>query len=373
MDEVRVIQLIFGLGKGGAETMLYNVIKYKNNDRITYKVISLGGSDYYAEGIKTFGAEVVFIDIKRKPIRSLIKSVIEIRKCDVLCCWMYNANLIGFISGKIAKAKKIIWCIRHSDLSKENNKKSTLLTSKICAKLSKYVDVIAYNGEEARKVHEEAGYDKSKSVVLLNGCDTETYIKKTNSKDYLAQTIDCDVQNKKIILSVSRYHIIKDIPNFVIAVATAKKSDNDIIAVMCGRNITDENKELTELIAGSGLKINKDVFLLGPREDLPELMSACDLYVLHSAGEAFPNTLIEAMACEANCVATDVGEVSRIVSAGISVVPPKDSKLLAEAVLAAINEDPVDKGNNAICNRETVINKFSIRNITNEYERLFLN
>jgi starch synthase len=59
-----------------------------------------------------------------------------------------------------------------------------------------------------------------------------------------------------------------------------------------------------------------------------------DLFVLPSTKEAYPMVLLEAMACGCAVVATEVGEVSRIVDEGITgvVVPPGDPAALHGAI-----------------------------------------
>ena len=64
-------------------------------------------------------------------------------------------------------------------------------------------------------------------------------------------------------------------------------------------------KELTRLIDEYELKDN--IILLGRREDIPDLLSAADIYVSSSLGESFSNSIGEAMACELPCIVTDVG------------------------------------------------------------------
>lgn len=371
-SEILVTHIVTGLGKGGAETMLYNILKYKQTEQIRYKVISLGGPDYYADKIRQLGVDLVRLDVKRKPFYSFRKAMRTLVGCDVLCCWMYHANLFGLLVGRIKKIKKTILCVRHSDLSKENNKGTTLFVSKVCARWSKHAFAVAYNGETAKRVHEAAGYDATKSRVLLNGCDTDIYTPVPGARAQLFRVLDRDITDKKILLSASRWNPIKDIPNFLSAFARVTQSEENCVAVMCGKRIDEENTELMKLLADNQLKVRQDVFLLGQRDDLPVLMSACDLYVLHSASEAFPNTLIEAMACEANCVTTDVGEVKSIVGDGIAVVPAKASAPLADAILAQMNLPSDVKIKQTKHNRKIVQERFSICSITKDYETLFL-
>ncbi|GAB1420557.1 glycosyltransferase family 4 protein [Anaerolineales bacterium] len=56
-----------------------------------------------------------------------------------------------------------------------------------------------------------------------------------------------------------------------------------------------------------------NLHLLGNRMDVPDILCACDLFILPSDSEALPTVLIEAGAARLPVVATDVGGVSEIV------------------------------------------------------------
>ena len=66
--------------------------------------------------------------------------------------------------------------------------------------------------------------------------------------------------------------------------------------------------------------------------DLIERYRACDVYVQPSLAEAFPVTVLEAMACGRPVVATDVGGVAEQVGDTGLVVPPGDVVALADAI-----------------------------------------
>lgn len=366
----KVVHIITGLQKGGAETMLYNILKNGSRDKFKFTVISLIKGGYYNEKIKDLNIEVFDYEINSHPISSFLKIINHLKNADTVCCWMYHANLIGLISAKFAGVKNIIWGVRHSNLDKRRNKRSTLFINRICSFLSKYVNVITYNGEKAKIVHESMGYDKTRSVVLSNGCDVSIFKPVYNARAILCSELSIN-SNTKILLSVAKYTSQKDIPNFINALALLKKEFNEVVGVMCGNGIDINNNELVSLIQSKNLIINKDVYLLGIRHDIPLLMSACDLYILHSAGEAFPNTLIEAMACEANCVATDVGDVKYILNDDERIVKPSDYIMLSEVIKKVLLESSDIVEQKRKNNRDRIVKNYSIKNIVKDYENYY--
>jgi glycosyltransferase involved in cell wall biosynthesis len=112
--------------------------------------------------------------------------------------------------------------------------------------------------------------------------------------------------------------------------------------------------------------------LLGFRRDLPDLLSNFDAFVLPSLSEseAFPNTLVEAMASGLPCIATDVCSVREIVVEEMSglVVAPGSVDELAAAVqrLAA---DPGLRRRLGMAARRRVEQDFSLEAKTTEFER----
>ena len=83
------------------------------------------------------------------------------------------------------------------------------------------------------------------------------------------------------------------------------------------------------------------VHLLGVRDDIPDLLRACDVFALSSDYEGLPVAAIEAMAAGLPVVATAVGGVPELVEHGRTglLVAPRDGPAL-HAALAALVGDP---------------------------------
>jgi glycosyltransferase involved in cell wall biosynthesis len=110
----------------------------------------------------------------------------------------------------------------------------------------------------------------------------------------------------------------------------------------------------------------------GWREDVPDLLALCDVFVLPSLGEHFGRVLIEAMAMARAVVATDAGGVPEIVIHGETglLVPPGEPKSLAEAVLGLL-EDPARAARLGAAGRRRAEGSFSLTRHVAAVEALY--
>ena len=136
-------------------------------------------------------------------------------------------------------------------------------------------------------------------------------------------------ETEHLIGMVARLDPIKDHLTFLNAAARlrANRSNVKFVCVGGGSSIYQDN--LCQMVRQLGLEAS--VTWAGERFDLRKVYNALDLVTLTSLSEGFPNTLAEAMACGVACVATDVGDASRILDGTGCIVPPGDPDALASA------------------------------------------
>jgi glycosyltransferase involved in cell wall biosynthesis len=110
--------------------------------------------------------------------------------------------------------------------------------------------------------------------------------------------------------------------------------------------LTRSGRSLNLLIAGEGgeehnlrdlcdqLGLGGIVDLLGYRNDVHDLLSSADAFLLSSRWEGLPNVVMEAMAAGVPVVATDVGGVRELIVDGVSghIAPANDAAALAAAM-----------------------------------------
>lgn len=135
----------------------------------------------------------------------------------------------------------------------------------------------------------------------------------------------------------------------------------------------DNLKEYTEGLMHEKEKLQLDnLFFLGGRRDVDELLSSADIYVCPSDFEASPISVWEAMSMGLPIVATDVGDVWEIFSIRESgyVVPTKDANAMAEKIneLCMSKKSRVELGAKA---RETALDTLDLNICVKKHAKLY--
>ena len=173
-----------------------------------------------------------------------------------------------------------------------------------------------------------------------------------------------------LIGAVGRFDPQKGHANLLDALTILRDRGAVFRCLLVGTGLDSSNVQLVEWIAQRGLA--NGLYLLGRRNDVPSIMNALDLHRLPSSTEAFPNVVVEAMACGTPCVVTDVGDAADIVGDTGWVVPPRDAHALAEAILISLEELNSDNWQSR-CNRarQRIEDNFSIQRMVKRYNRVW--
>jgi glycosyltransferase involved in cell wall biosynthesis len=331
--------VITGLGAGGAEAMLVKLLGQKSFADDEIMVVSLLGSGARSAEVIELGHRLEHLGISRSfstwgRVFDLYR-LIRTFKPDLIHSWMYHADLVAGIVGKIAGVRHIIWSIRQSNLARDYNKKSTLLIIKACAFLSPFIpSKILSNSTVARQSHIKVGYKADKIHVIANGFDLERFApdKALRSAFRFRHNID---ETTPLVGLVARFDPVKNHAGFFEAAQIIHMTMPDVRFVLAGTDITAENQELMAMIDKAGLQ--QQTYLVGAQNDIASIMNGIDVLLSSAHGEAFPNVLGEAMACGTPCVATDVGDCKTIIGDTGAVVTAGAMHDLAKETIAILS------------------------------------
>jgi glycosyltransferase involved in cell wall biosynthesis len=175
---------------------------------------------------------------------------------------------------------------------------------------------------------------RERAIVIQNGVDLALYAG-DNQRLVVRRSLGTPFETV-VICCVARLDRQKGIDVLLDALGQLRMRQNSFRLWLLGDGALET--KLHEQVRRLGLETN--VQFLGYRSDVPRLLQASDIFVLPSRYEAMPISLIEAMAAGLPSVVTNVGENSHMVEHGATglVVPPEDSKALAEALQQLLDD-----------------------------------
>ncbi len=119
------------------------------------------------------------------------------------------------------------------------------------------------------------------------------------------------------------------------------------------------------------LGIGNHVHFLGRRNDIPQLLSEMDVFVLPSLWEGLPTVILESMIAGTPVVATDIPGTQELVQDGESgwLVEPADPNSLALAIIKVL-KSPADL---ELIKQKAfkTVDQFSIQTVSTQYEELY--
>lgn len=371
---MRLTLIITNLATGGAETMLLKLLQQINRDRFIPALISLVGLGEIGPRIQALGIPVHTLGMSRgripNPITVLrLARLLRQLQPDVVHTWMYHADLLGGLAARLAGCERVIWCIRHSNLSKTENKRSTLWVVKACALLSHRVPAqIISCSQRAKEVHAAVGYAADKLHVIPNGFDLDRFVPDAVARASVRGELGL-APDTPLVGLIARFDSQKNHFGFIEAAAQVHAQLPDVHFVLAGTDVDGGNAALNTAIVGQGLQAH--MHLLGRRDDVPRLMAALDVLASSSHGEAFPNVLGEAMACGVPCVVTDAGDSAEIVGRTGRVVAVADMAALAQQLLEVLRLPATQREALGKQARARVQAQYEIGHVTGLYQALY--
>jgi glycosyltransferase involved in cell wall biosynthesis len=346
-EQVKVLHLITELDVGGAQTALLRLLESLDHQRYTPSVACLyNGDGLTARQIRALGVPVFDLGLSAKwrldglwRLRGLLSQI----RPQILHTWLFHAVLAGRLTSQIAAGMP---GRKASDLGSRpalvSSRRSVSLGGagrELLNRLTCGLDSRVIALSEAARQAEIAGtrVNPDKVITIYNGIDIRPF-----------QAVPAEVRpSLRRSLGIPGEALVIGFTGRLNPV----KGLLELLDVLPG--LFDGYPQIWLLLVGDGelradletrarqLSIAGRVRFTGARQDIPELLSAMDIFVLPSRWEGFSNSVMEAMAGGLPVAAIAVGGIPELVIDGETglLAPPGEYPQLAN-LLSRLITDP---------------------------------
>jgi glycosyltransferase involved in cell wall biosynthesis len=237
--------------------------------------------------------------------------------------------------------------------------------------------VVAVSHAVERACVEGDGVPPSAIETIANGVDLMRYRPETADVRARVRTGLGLEPDQLMLLYVARFADLKAPEAFVELARDLNSRDNRIRGFMCGYGPLDERVRQLANAAGDAITV------LGLRNDVPELLAACDLFVSTSRVEGLPLNVMEAMACGAAFVAPAIPQIIELVGSRpvlvrqlMAPLPPPGCSIAAvvgewATHVTAVLSDAGMLKQAGECGRRAMVEDYSVQRMTQRYEDFF--
>jgi len=344
---MRILEIEYSKGWGGQEKRTQRLINYLDKK---YEVFFVAQPDSsIIKYKKDINAKI--IPVKMGVIYNpftILKLVLIVKKynIDIISTHSGKDGWLGAIVGKITSIPVVR--TRHL-LTKINSPKSYNLST-ITVAVSKAVEE----------------YLKSKGVknttTIYTGIDTQLY--KPNKFNKLRK--EYNLSEKTFIIGIVA--VLRAAKRHKDLIEAVSKIDKDIKLIIVGDGPQKDN--LKNVIKNNNLE-NK-IIMVGKRDDIPEILSDFDLFVLPSNEEALGTSLLEASSCGVPVIGSRVGGIPECVNEdknGLLFEAENIEDLRKKILFLIDNKEKYQfYKQNA---RQFIIDNFSVQKMVEDTEKLY--
>ena len=300
-EKLNVMFMLTSMPVGGAETLLVNLVRGMDLDRFNPMVCCLKELGPLGEEIqKEFPTFHNFLSNKYDVrVFGRLTRLLREKQIDAIVTVGAGDKMFwGRLAAKRARIPVVLSALHSTGWPDGVGKLNRMLTPITDG-------FIAVAKEHGKFLAEFEGFPEDKVFVIPNGIDTKRFAFDAQAREKIRSEVGIP-QDAKVTGIVAALREEKDHALFVKVAAKVKQNVPNAHFMIVGDG---PERPAIEALAGE-LDLTDRLHMLGSRSDIPELLSAMDLFSLTSKNEANPVSIIEAMACHVPVVAPDVGSIS---------------------------------------------------------------
>jgi glycosyltransferase involved in cell wall biosynthesis len=303
-------------------------------ERAELAFVTVGPEGRLQDGMANAGFEAFSLGAERRA--DLTRATVELarrlrkREFDVVHAHQLEGVLVGLTAARLARSGVRVMTAHHCHEMPLYGGRQLAVDRACVRHLAQRV--IAPCRQLAATLITEHHADARSISVIEHGLKLERFQTASRENDRVRR--DLGVEAGEILcLAISRFYWIKNLDALIGAFGKIAGTDSRLRLVIVGAG---DKRPLQALI--SRLELEERAQLLDFRDDIPDLLAACDLFVHPSRAESFGQVLVEAMAAARPVLATPVGIAPEVIIDGENgfVIDGFDEKAIGSALRRAI-------------------------------------
>jgi glycosyltransferase involved in cell wall biosynthesis len=331
----RVLLLIKGLGAGGAERLLLNMVRQRDRQRFDYEVA------YILEDSNSLVPELIDAGVAVHSLGAAsnhdlgwtgrLHTLLRQGDFDLMHSHLPYAATLGRIVAAASMTPRRRPALVYTEHSMWN--KMAVAIKALNRATIGLDDRLLIISQAAKESLPPAL--RRRATVVIHGIEMEPVHRARAARESARP-------------EVRREFGLSDGELLVLTVANLRPEKANDVLLRSARTMLDRGAPIRFLVAGTGplrdelesqrtaLGLGDHFRFLGERSDILRLLSAADLFVLPSRQEGLPVVLMEAAAMGVPIVVTRVGEIPNLWTEGLDalIVPPEDPDALVDAISA---------------------------------------
>lgn len=290
MKKINILQLVTGLGMGGAEKVVLDLAKYTSTDEINTFVVAMSKRD---ELLQEFLDNNINTTLLRKSnsikdiffIINFLNKIIKEKNIKIIHAHMTHSIIVASMLKILNPSLKIVYTSHSLNIGSK-------IREIIVWSLKPFRDVDIVFSKDILKYFYKQNYR-----VIPNGIKVEKY------------NPGLEKNQKFTFIAIGRLEIVKN-HKFLVEMANELKDKYDFeIQIVGDGYLRDELKELIQKYA-----LEDKVKLLGLRNDIPKLLNQTQCLLMPSLWEGLPIVVLEAGASSLPVISTPVGSIPSLLN-----------------------------------------------------------
>jgi glycosyltransferase involved in cell wall biosynthesis len=367
MKKIKLLFIIHSLDVGGAEGQLYELVTRLDKKRYEPAVCSLTGNGPYVARLRKQGVPVLLLAPRLRNVPTKLKKLFDFmrqERFDIVQNVMFTAGVFGTLVARCCNVPVVVNSVRSLGFLHFHYRRP------IKRFLYKMSDCVIANSElmKSHLIRRRIA-PESKIRTIYNGVDIERFSNdKQDQNTTLRNALGIKTDNFPLVGMVASLSPVKNHQCLLKAIPSILEEFPRAAFLLIGDGSLKESLQKSAESRG----IERSIFFLGERKDIPDLFKLVDFSVLCSFREGFSNVVLESMACGTPVIATNVGGNPEAVideSTGFLFEADDHQNLAAKMILLAKNQNL--RQQMGLAARKRVEDFFNTKYMVKIYEDLY--